>query len=129
MAKIKRAISPHPLSVPGPADLSLAKSRSGLWLSQRRTWRKADKFLLFVLGNLLLLGLMFLDAARRTEAGLPRLREEARIVSHLGLTDLCLSTEAPYTRQPSQADGHAPFQSHPLALDLFPTGAVVLPRK
>jgi hypothetical protein len=48
-------------------------------------------------------------------------------VSELQLTDLCLFTEARYTRHLSQADFHAPFQDHPLAFDHFPTGSLVLP--
>lgn len=44
-----------------------------------------------------------------------------------GLTDLALFTEARYTRHPSQADRHAPFQDHPGALEHFPSGAMALP--
>lgn len=50
-----------------------------------------------------------------------------RLVSELGLTDLCLFTEARYTRHPSQADLNSPFQDHPLALDHFPSGALTGP--
>ncbi|HSO18322.1 MAG TPA: hypothetical protein VLT88_02625 [Desulfosarcina sp.] len=48
-------------------------------------------------------------------------------VAHLGLTDLCLFTEAGYTRHLSQADGHAAFQNHPLALEHFPSGSITVP--
>lgn len=51
----------------------------------------------------------------------------ARLVKELGLTDLCLFTEARYTRHPAMADIHAPFQDHPLALDHFPSGSLVMP--
>lgn len=54
-----------------------------------------------------------------------RLREA--MVADLGLTDLCLFTETPYTRHPSIADSHAPFQAHPLALEHFPSGALIPP--
>jgi hypothetical protein len=40
---------------------------------------------------------------------------------------LCLSTEARYTRHLSQSDWHAAFQTHPLALDHFPSGSVFAP--
>ncbi|MCK7500019.1 MAG: hypothetical protein MZW92_64010 [Comamonadaceae bacterium] len=43
------------------------------------------------------------------------------------LTDLCLFTEARYTRHPSQADLHSAFQDHPLALEHFPTGSLIVP--
>ena len=91
--------------------------------------RKADKFLLFILGNCLLLGAMFVHASLRTAANLPRIHQEVDIVRKLGITDLCLSTEAAYTRHPSQSDRHAPFQSHPLALEFLPSGAIVMPPK
>lgn len=46
---------------------------------------------------------------------------------NLHVTDLCLTTEARYTRHPAMADRHAPFQEHPLALEHFPSGALILP--
>jgi hypothetical protein len=46
-------------------------------------------------------------------------------VSSLGLTDLCLFTEARYTRHPALADFHAPFQDAPLTLEHFPSGSLV----
>jgi hypothetical protein len=51
----------------------------------------------------------------------------AALVRQLQLTDLCLFTEARYTRHPSQADLHSPFQDHPLALEHFPSGSLLLP--
>lgn len=64
--------------------------------------------------------------ARQGEAAsvLEPCREIAR---ELQLTDLCIFTEARYTRHPSMADRHAPFQDHPLALEHFPSGALVPP--
>jgi hypothetical protein len=50
-----------------------------------------------------------------------------RIVRNLGLTDLCLTTEARYTRHPSQADYFTPFQDNPLSLEFFPSGGVMAP--
>lgn len=47
---------------------------------------------------------------------------QAALVRRLGLTDLCLTTEARYTRNPSQADRFSPFQDHPRALEHFPSG-------
>ena len=48
-------------------------------------------------------------------------------VREFGLTDLCLFTEARYTRHLSQADLHAAFQDHPLSLDHFPSGSLLAP--
>jgi hypothetical protein len=45
----------------------------------------------------------------------------------LQLTDLCLSTEARYTRHPAISDRNAPFQDHPAALEHFPSGSIILP--
>jgi hypothetical protein len=51
------------------------------------------------------------------------------LVRELQLTDLCIFTEARYTRHPAMADNHAPFQEHPTALDHFPSGSLLLPQK
>jgi hypothetical protein len=123
---LRQLVSGEPAALRLPLDRSLHKvfSRPA---GARGSWRKADKFLLFILGNLLLFGLMFAHAAIRTEADLPGLRNKATIINYLEITDLCLATEAAYTRHPSQHDWHAPFQSHPLALEYFPSGAIVTP--
>ena len=49
------------------------------------------------------------------------------MVKYLHLTDLCLFTEARYTRHPAMADFNTPFQDHPLALEHFPSGSLVAP--
>lgn len=49
------------------------------------------------------------------------------LVRELGLSDLSFFTEARYTRHPSQADRHTPFQDHPAALEHFPTGSLLPP--
>ncbi|OGQ96383.1 MAG: hypothetical protein A2521_09190 [Deltaproteobacteria bacterium RIFOXYD12_FULL_57_12] len=41
----------------------------------------------------------------------------------LGLTDLCIATEARYTRHPAISDRLAPFMDHPGAFEHFPTGS------
>jgi len=48
-------------------------------------------------------------------------------VQRLGLTDLCLFTDARYARHPSMADLHTPFQDSPMAVEHFPSGTVILP--
>ena len=60
---------------------------------------------------------------QRQEASMQR-RE---LVVQLQLTDLCLFTEARYTRHLSQADLHSAFQDHPSALEKFPSGSLVPP--
>jgi hypothetical protein len=90
-------------------------------------WRKSDGFLLFIGSGILILAAILIQAHFVTQADLPLLRQKADVAKNLGLTDLCLSTEARYTRHLSQADWHAAFQSHPLGLDLFPSGSALGP--
>jgi hypothetical protein len=45
----------------------------------------------------------------------------------LGITDMCLFTEARYTRHLSQADHFAAFQDSPMAFEHFPSGSMTLP--
>ena len=45
------------------------------------------------------------------------------VTAGLGLTDLCLTTEARYTRHPAVSDPIAPFMDHPGALEHFPSGS------
>jgi hypothetical protein len=52
----------------------------------------------------------------------PSGRNEARAAR---LTDPALFTEARYARHASQADRHAAFQDHPLALEHFPAGSLM----
>lgn len=73
----------------------------------------------------LMLGLMFLDASLSRRIDAPGARERREIVKVLALTDLCLVTEARYTRHPSMADLHTPFQEHPLSLEHFPSGSFI----
>jgi hypothetical protein len=78
--------------------------------------------------------LVLLLAAAWSHAGYARSRSmeaisrTAGLAGRLELTDLCLFTEARYTRHPSQADLHSPFQDHPLSLEHFPSGSLISPR-
>lgn len=74
---------------------------------------------------LLLFSLTLADAAWRFRT-VDHAADRA-LVRELGLSDLALFTEARYTRHPTQADRHAPFQDHPAALEHFPTGSLLLP--
>jgi hypothetical protein len=73
-------------------------------------------------GSLALLLILF-DSGRLVAA--QRLGQ-AR-ASQDGLTDPALFTEARYARHASQADRHAAFQDHPLALEHFPAGSLMPP--
>jgi hypothetical protein len=80
-----------------------------------------------------LLLLLLVDAALYLHAG--RLAADleddralqAIAVAGLGLTDLCIATEARYTRHPAVSDPVAPFMDHPGAIEHFPTGSFWYP--
>jgi hypothetical protein len=69
----------------------------------------------------------FADAAWLRHQRGSATEQNRALVTQLQLTDLCLFTEARYTRHLSQADLHSAFQDHPLGLEKFPTGSLVAP--
>ncbi len=89
--------------------------------------RLSDRVLLFLFFLAGAFALAFADAARLRETREPALMQQAALVENLRLNDLCLFTEARYTRHLTQADLHSPFQDHPLALEHFPSGSLLAP--
>jgi hypothetical protein len=89
--------------------------------------RKSSLFLLFLTTGVILLVLMFVHASLQVRAGAASIQAKAALVGRLDLTDLCLFTEASYTRHLSQADLHTPFQDGPMSLEHFPSGSLVMP--
>jgi len=89
--------------------------------------RRSNAFLLYIALSLLVLGVLAAHAFYQKKADLPLLEAKSRLVRTLELTDLCLFTEASYTRHLSQADLHTAFQDYPAALDHFPSGSIVEP--
>jgi hypothetical protein len=49
------------------------------------------------------------------------------VVQRYGLTDLCLFTDARYTRHPAMADLNTPFQDYPMSFEHFPSGSFLTP--
>lgn len=92
-----------------------------------RRLRPSDGLFLFVTYLLCWMLLLGYDALRLGSESRTRIALESALVRDYGLTDLCLSSEARYTRHPSMADLHAPFQDHPLALEHFPSGSLIPP--
>ncbi len=90
-------------------------SFSGKWRgSNRVAW-------VFGLGLIALLAVLA-DATRSPD------RSAARsLARELQLTDLVLFNDARYARHLTQADRHAAFQDHPMALEHFPAGALTFP--
>ena len=90
--------------------------------------RKSSFFLGFIAaGAILLIVMLFLYPLFDKPSHAMRLRANRELVRTLQLTDLCLFTEARYTRHLSQADIHSAFQDHPLSFEHFPSGALTLP--
>jgi hypothetical protein len=89
--------------------------------------RKSDRFFLLLLSLSALFLMSLVDATRLLPEENERLERTRQLVSRLGLSDPALFTEARYTRHLSQADLHSAFQDHPMAMEHFPSGSLLLP--
>jgi len=103
---------------------SIRQNKSG---GARFSKRKSSLALILFACGTLAIGLIFVHAGIQRRADAPAIAHMADVVRTLELTDLCLFTEARYTRHPSQADMHSAFQDHPAALEHFPTGSIAGP--
>jgi hypothetical protein len=54
-------------------------------------------------------------------------RQMNRLVGRLGLTDICLATDARYIRHLSVSDSVAQVMDHPGAVEHFPSSSFVVP--
>jgi hypothetical protein len=89
--------------------------------------RKSSYFFAILLLLLLTFAALFPHARQRQKAEAHSLDTMAGMVRELGLSDLCLFTEASYTRHITQTDLRTPFQDLPLSLEHFPSGSLMLP--
>jgi hypothetical protein len=90
--------------------------------------RKSTIYLIFIAGGLFALAfLLFIHPLLRAPYFDKILAEKRQLVKMLGITDMCLFTEARYTRHLSQADNFAAFQDSPMAFEHFPSGSLTLP--
>jgi hypothetical protein len=89
--------------------------------------RNSSLFFLYLSSGVLLLSLLLVHASISKYAQQENLEEKAAMVKTLMLTDICLFTEARYTRHLSQADLNTAFQDHPLSLEHFPSGSFTQP--
>jgi hypothetical protein len=80
-------------------------------------------FLVLILAELVL----FLYAGSARQQYNSQKDRVASITAGLGLTDLCISTEARYTRHPAVSDSVVPFMDHPGAIEHFPSGSFWAP--
>lgn len=84
-------------------------------------------FIIYFIINVVLFCLMLGHAARSRDLLGPMLTGQASLVEKYGLTDLCLFTDARYTRHPSMADLNTPFQDYPMSFEHFPSGSLIPP--
>ncbi len=89
--------------------------------------RRSLQFLLFIAVTLAAFLSLPLHARHQQHLAEAVVKPQAAQLRSLHVTDLCLATEARYTRHPAMADRHAAFQEHPLALEHFPSGSLILP--
>ncbi len=75
----------------------------------------------------LALALVLFDGARLVERHADALKLGQAQARADQLTDPAMFNEARYARHASQADRHAAFQDHPLALEHFPAGSLMPP--
>ena len=87
--------------------------------------RKFHLLSTLMLTGTILLGIMFVHASLEQKANEPSLREKSAMVKRFELTDLCLFTDARYTRHPVMADVHTPFQDYPTSLEHFPSASIL----
>jgi type II secretory pathway component PulC len=90
--------------------------------------RKSTIYLAFISGCITVLAFLLLVHPNFNAKYFEKsLKQKQQLVKKLKITDLCLFTEARYTRHLSQADLFAAFQDHPMAFEHFPSGSLVLP--
>lgn len=89
--------------------------------------RPSHYVLIALLGAALLAAATLGDASYLRQKRGSALAQMRGMAAQLQLTDLCLFTEARYTRHQSQADLNSAFQDHPFGLEHFPSGSLVGP--
>jgi hypothetical protein len=89
--------------------------------------RYSSLVFMILLSGVVFFGLLMLHAHLNSQYQEANLRHKAELVKQLQLTDLCLFTEARYTRHLSQADLNTAFQDHPLSMEHFPSGSFTQP--
>ena len=92
-------------------------------------YRKSTLFLWFLAICSAALFLIAIHARLAERKALPFRAERMAFVERDGLTDLCLFTDARYTRNPAVADFSTPFQDHPASFEHFPSGSIIGPPK
>jgi hypothetical protein len=90
-------------------------------------WRGSTQAAFFLAGLSLAFALILLDSHRLAADHADALQHAHVLARGASLTDPALFIEARYARHASQADRHAAFQDHPMALERFPAGSLMPP--
>jgi hypothetical protein len=89
--------------------------------------RKSSWYFIFLAVLAVTFTALFPHARYGQATGKQSLDTMSGMVRGLGLSDLCLFTEASYTRNITQTDLRTPFQELPMSLEHFPSGSLMLP--
>lgn len=89
--------------------------------------RPTSKLLFFLLLLLAANGLLVVHQRLEQRKFRNVLDNYRNLVAELQLTDLCITTEARYTRNPAVSDPVVPFMDHPGAIEHFPSGTFFRP--
>lgn len=90
--------------------------------------RKSGIYIIFTAAVTFVLFLLLVGYPALTSRYYRNVQEEKiLLVNRLGITDLCLFTEASYTRNLSLADNFAAFKDSPMTFEHFPSGSLTLP--
>jgi len=89
--------------------------------------RKSDVYFGCLAVGVCLFCLMLIHAFHAAWEKTPSVNARKALVEQYGLTDLCLFTDAQYTRNPATADLATAFRDHPVSLEHFPSGSIVPP--
>ena len=91
--------------------------------------RPSTRLLIFI-ACLTLFQLLMLQSQYRAFSDQQEADQQMKLViDRLGLTDLCIATDARYLRHLSITDPVAPFMDHPGGLEHFPSSSVIAPVK
>ncbi len=87
--------------------------------------RKSTIFFTFVALNLIIMFILYIQSHIALSEHRTLRKDLKEVVKTLRLTDMVLSTDARYTRHPTQADLFSAFQEYPCSIEHFPTGSII----
>lgn len=84
--------------------------------------------LLIIISCLVVFQIFMFEAQNRAVSDQLQADQQMKLViQRLGLTDLCIATDARYIRHLSVSDPVAPFMDHPGGIEHFPSSSVIAP--